>query len=37
MIKFYDYTLWLGVPLVAAAVLDICRRLKLDSVWGVSR
>ena len=32
MIKFYDYTLWLGVPLVAVAVLEICRRLKLESV-----
>src|SRR5499426_3126614 len=32
MIKFYDYTLWLGVPLVAVAALDICRRLRLESM-----
>jgi len=32
MIKFYDYTLWLGAPVVAVAALDICRRLRLESM-----
>src|SRR5262249_53392089 len=34
MIKFYDYTFWLRAPLVAVAALDICRRLRLESIVG---